>query len=71
MDGVLKELAVFALVYNLVRSVMVESARVQGVVPERVSLLDAVRWLVGVEGDGILCDLLVNPCGRAESSPEW
>jgi hypothetical protein len=68
VDGVLKELAVFALVYNLVRSVMVESARVQGVVPERVSLLDAVRWMVGVEGDGNLCDLLVNPArpGRVE-----
>ena len=68
VDGVLKELAVFALVYNLVRSVMVESARVQGVVPERVSLLDAVRWMVGVEGDGNLCDLLVNPArpGRFE-----
>jgi IS4 transposase len=68
VDGVLKELAVFALVYNLVRSVMVESARVQGVAPERVSLLDAVRWLVGVEGDGNLCDLHVNPArsGRVE-----
>jgi Transposase DDE domain len=68
VDGVLKELAVFALVYNLVRSVMVESARVQGVAPERVSLLDAIRWMVGVEGDGHLCDLLVNPArpGRFE-----
>src|SRR5205807_1556364 len=51
VDGVLKELAVFALVYNLVRSVMGESANVQGIAPERVSLLDALRWLVGAEGD--------------------
>jgi DDE family transposase len=68
VDGVLKELAVFALVYNLVRSIMVESARVQRVAPERVSLVDAVRWLVGGEGDEDLSVLLVNPArtGRVE-----
>ncbi len=49
VEGVLKELAVFALVYNLVRSVMVESARSQGVEPDRISLVDAVRWLIGVK----------------------
>ncbi|MDQ3571088.1 MAG: IS4 family transposase, partial [Actinomycetota bacterium] len=66
--GVLKELAVFALVYNLVRSVMCESAKVQGVASERVSLLDALRWLVGAEGDEDLSVLLVNPArpGRVE-----
>src|SRR5580700_2460068 len=47
VEGVLKELAVFALAYNLVRSVMVDSARLQGVDPNRVSLVDAVRWLIG------------------------
>ena len=36
VDEVLKKLAIFALAYNLVRSVMVESARVQGVAPERI-----------------------------------
>ena len=35
--GVEKELAVFALVYNLVRRVMEEAGRRQGVEPERVS----------------------------------
>src|SRR4051794_4129166 len=49
VEGVLKELAVFALAYNLVRSVMAESAAAQGVAPERVSLVDAVRWLIGEE----------------------
>src|SRR5262249_8270044 len=41
VEGVLKELAVFALAYNLVRSVMADSATVQGVAAERVSLVDA------------------------------
>lgn len=43
VEGVLKELAVFALAYNLVRSAMLESARSRGVGPERVSLVDALR----------------------------
>ena len=61
VEGVLKELAVYALVYNLVRSVMCEAARLQGVAPERVSLLDTVRRLIGAEGEGDLSNLLVNP----------
>src|SRR3954453_17491623 len=60
VEGVLKELAVFALAYNLVRSVMIESAAAQGVAVERISLVDAVRWLTGEEGgDGTA--LHVNP----------
>jgi hypothetical protein len=67
VEGVLKELAVFALAYNLVRSVMIESAAAQGVEVERISLVDAVRWLTGEEdGDGAA--LHVNPArpGRFE-----
>jgi hypothetical protein len=69
VEGVLKELAVFALVYNLVRAVMVRSAQVQGVAPERISLIDTIRWLIGVEGNGDdLSVLTVNPSrpGRVE-----
>src|SRR5262245_57051669 len=42
----------FALADNVVRAVMVESARVQEVAPERISLIDTIRWLIGVEGKG-------------------
>jgi hypothetical protein len=69
VEGVLKELAVFALIYNLVRAVMVQSAQVQGVAPERISLIDTLRWLIGVEGNGDdLTVLAVNPSrpGRVE-----
>ena len=69
VEGVLKELAVFALVYNLVRAVMVRSAQVQGVAPERISLIDTIRWLIGVEGNGDDVSVLaVNPSrpGRVE-----
>lgn len=49
VEGVLKELAVFCLAYNLVRSVMGEAARLKGLAPDRISLIDALRWLIGVE----------------------
>lgn len=43
--GVLKELTMFAIAYNLVRLVMIESARRQGLPVERISFTDALRWL--------------------------
>ena len=43
--GVHKELMMYALVYNLVRQVMLEAARRQQVPVERLSFIDAVRWL--------------------------
>lgn len=61
VEGVLKELAAFALAYNLVRSVMIESAAGRGVSVERISLVDAVRWLVGREADADRAVLHVNP----------
>jgi hypothetical protein len=69
VDGILKELAMFALAYNLVRSVMVESAKVQGVEPDRISLIDTVRWLIGKEGDEDLSVLVVNPSRRGRVEP--
>jgi hypothetical protein len=68
VDGVLKELAVFALAYNLVRSVMAESADLKGVEPERISLVDAVRWLIGVE-QADLSVLVVNPSRQGRAAP--
>ena len=68
VDGVLKELTVYALVYNLVRVVMLEAARRQGREVERISFVDALRWLAGAEGDEELPELVVNPDrpGRVE-----
>jgi hypothetical protein len=60
VDGVLKELAVYALVYNLVRVVMLEAARRQGREVERISFVDALRWLADSEGDEELPGLVVN-----------
>jgi hypothetical protein len=68
VDGILKELAVFALAYNLVRSVTVKSARLQDVEPDRVSLVDAVRWLIGVE-EADESVLVVNPSRPGRVDP--
>jgi Transposase DDE domain len=45
VDGVQKELAMYALVYNLVRQVMLTAAERQSVPVDRLSFIDAVRWL--------------------------
>lgn len=45
VEGVQKELIIYALVYNLVRLTMLEAARRQGVSVERISFIDAMRWL--------------------------
>jgi hypothetical protein len=61
VPGVLKELTVFAIVYNLVCMVIWHSAMHQRIGVERISFLDARRWL-GAPGTGIpLGALLVNP----------
>lgn len=59
--GVLKELTVFALVYNLVRVVMLEAAKRQGVALERISFIDALRWLSTARPGEPLPPLVVNP----------
>jgi hypothetical protein len=61
VPGVLKELYMFALAYNLVRLVMLEAARRQQVPLERISFIDALRWLRDAGADTILTDLVVNP----------
>ena len=45
VPGVLKELTIFAIVYNLVRMVMCQSATLQHIDVEQISFLDALRWL--------------------------
>ena len=68
VEGVLKELAVFCLAYNLVRSAMADSARLRGVAPDRISLVDAVRWLIGVE-EAPVTVLVVNPARPGRVDP--
>ena len=61
VDGVLKELTVYAIVYNCDRLVMLEASRNQAVDVERISFADALRWLTGTQPVGDLARLAVNP----------
>ena len=67
-DGVRKEMLMFAIVYNLVCGVIYQAAGRQGVCPDRISFIDALRWLRNAGPDSELIDLIVNPCrpGRFE-----
>jgi hypothetical protein len=59
--GVLKELHMFAIAYNLVRLVMLNASRQQKVPLDRISFIDALRWLRDADSDTLLTGLLVNP----------
>jgi len=72
VDGVLKELMMFVLVYNLVRAAMVLAADHQGVDPNRISFIDTLRRLQS------LCNrppilgpipLIVNPARPGRQCP--
>lgn len=62
VEGVLKELAIYLMVYNMVRLVMLKAADKMGVDVDRVSFIDAARclasYLLGLEG---VVELIVNP----------
>jgi hypothetical protein len=61
VPGVLKELTIFAIAYNLVRMVMCQSAGLQHIGVERISFLNALRWLSAPSTGIPLGALLVNP----------
>jgi hypothetical protein len=60
VEGVLQELIVYAIVYNLVRVVMKEAARGQEVDVERIIFVDALRWLARARPDDAFRKLVVN-----------
>ena len=61
VDGVLRELQVFALIYNMVRQVMLAAALRQQVDVRRIGFTDAIRWLQTTLSGDELTDLVVNP----------
>lgn len=70
VDGVLKELTAYAIVYNLVRAVIGEAGRRQGVPVGRIGFTDALRWLQlqTISPRELPLKLMVNPFrpGRVE-----
>jgi hypothetical protein len=61
VDGVLKELIIFALIYNVVRLVMAQAAQRQQVAIDRISFIDAARWLAAAHDEESLPGLVMNP----------
>jgi Transposase DDE domain len=61
VPGVIKELLMFVVVYNLVRRVMLLASRRQQVGPNRISFVDALRWLRHARPGEALPRLKVNP----------
>ena len=61
VDGVMKEVWMFLLVYNLVRMLMLTASRRQGVAADRISFIDAWRWLLRPGGQPACDQLIVNP----------
>lgn len=69
VDGVLKELWAFVIVYNLVRMTMVEAAKRQGVEPDRISFVDALDALRYADPYADLPTLVVNPWRPGRDEP--
>jgi len=70
LAGVQKELAMYALVYNLVRCVMLEAGQRQEVAVDRISFVDALRWLAeSCAGNDQPLHLRVNPLRRERWEP--
>lgn len=58
--GVTKEVQMLALVYNLVRLVMMESAKRRNVPVDRISFIDSLRWLLQARGGCSIDHLIMN-----------
>ncbi len=68
-DGVRKEILVFGLAYNLVRRVMRVAADRQGVAVDRISFVDALRWLRQSKPGDDLPELVVHPSRPGRYDP--
>jgi hypothetical protein len=68
-EGVRKELAVFCLVYNLVRAVMLEGSRRQEVPVSRISFADVLHWMRHARPGERLPTFVVNPRRSDRAEP--
>jgi hypothetical protein len=69
VDGVLRELWMFGLVYNLVRAVMAAAGEQAGVEPDRVSFVDALRWLRQALWEDLPLAVTINPLRPGRLQP--
>jgi len=60
VEGVLKELYMFMMVYNMIQTIRMRSAAKQNVEYHRISFIDALRWLKQNKLSSAIPDLLIN-----------
>jgi hypothetical protein len=69
VEGIHKELLMIALAYNLVRLVMIRAGEVQQVSVDRISFIDALRWLCQFREGDELGPLVVRKHRRDRHEP--
>ena len=69
VDGVKKQILAFVMLYNLVRHLMNEAAKKQGVAPDRISFSDALIALLYLAQDEPMPRLRVNPKRERPTEP--
>jgi hypothetical protein len=69
VDGVMKELAMFTLVYNLVRLIMLEAAVRQKTEPDRISFKNVLGWIQVAGADDAMPRFIINPRRRGRVEP--
>ncbi len=69
VDGVLKELTMVVLVYNMVRMIMLQAAANQTVPVDRVSFVDALRWWQNAGPGERIPRLQLNPSRPGRHEP--
>ena len=69
VEGIHRELAVFGMVYNAVRLVIIHAAEAHGVPPDRISFIDVFRWVaLGCPGRSLPA-FIVNPIRCRSPTP--
>lgn len=69
VEGVMKELYVFCLVYNMIRRVMFKIATTMKLPPQRLSFVDALRCIRDTATTNICDSIIFNPCRLGRRHP--
>jgi len=68
-ENIKKQILLFCILYNLVRMIMLQASRRQKVKPDRISFVDALRWLMEFDETNRLGQLIVLPVRIGRSKP--
>ena len=69
VEGIKKELYVFCIVYNLIRRVMLQIAATMKLPPQRLSFVDALRWIRDAVTKDTWNMIIINPARPGRRHP--